>query len=356
MPLPLTVLLSTDDVLRQTTASGLLCDLPDAVVVQHDLGEDTLRRLVYDTAGPREDTPIHLEHNCLTCALREDVVPTVARLASTGRWRRIVLALPVTAGPALVLDTLHGAVVGGRRLSDLAVPSDVVTAVALGPLLDDLFGDDLLGERGLALAHDDRRAVGEVLAHQVEAATVLATSGRSGPDGTELAVLRHLAPPSTVVGDLHELDFRAACDRDTPVRLDPCDVRPSGAADGTGVWTLPLASWRPAHPARLRERLADLGLGRHRSRGRFWLPTRPRALCRWDGAGGQLSIGTVGRWDAAERETRLVVTGIEPDRDRLRAAFDAVLMTDTELARGLARWEGVDDGFSPWLGDIDRAA
>ena len=50
------------------------------------------------------------------------------------------------------------------------------------------------------------------------------------------------------------------------------------------------------------------------------------------------------------------MTGIDDGRERLREAFDRVLMTDSELARGLAHWEERDDGFSPWLGEVDEAA
>jgi G3E family GTPase len=120
--------------------------------------------------------------------------------------------------------------------------------------------------------------------------------------------------------------------------------------DADGVWTLDLRSWRPLHPERLRHRIGDLGGGARRSRGRFWLPTRPSTTCCWDGAGGQLSIGSVGPWLGNQPSTRLVVTGID-DPSRVEAAFDEVLLSDAELAKGLSRWQGTDDGFDPWLGE-----
>ncbi|NED95650.1 cobalamin biosynthesis protein CobW [Phytoactinopolyspora alkaliphila] len=42
-------------------------------------------------------------------------------------------------------------------------------------------------------------------------------------------------------------------------------------------------------PGRLMRSIEQLGTGRVRARGRFWLPTRPQTLCLWDGAGGQSS-------------------------------------------------------------------
>ena len=364
-PLPVNVVASMDGVLRQTAASAVLCDLPHAVVVQHDLyrGDDDdllLRRVVHDLGGVVEDTGVALDHTCLSCALREDMVPTAARLARSGRWERVVLALPVTAEPGLVRDALQGAVVDGRPVADVARFAGVLTVVDLSTLVDDLFGDDLLVERDLAMTDDDRRAVGEALAHQVECADIVATRGECAPDARALSVLRHLAGASATFADLHELDLAKALDRADggrgPRRGDYRTAALPRPMDADGVWTLELTSWRPVHPARLHDRIVDLAGGRQRSRGWFWLPTRPHAVCGWDNAGGQLSIGTVGRWSADDRQTRIVVTGIDDVQDRLRDAFDAVLMTDSELARGLDHWERHDDGFSPWLGDIDRAA
>ena len=363
-PVPVTVIASMDDVLRRTAASAALCDLPRSVVVQHDLhglaSDDALRRIVHDIDGVVEDAAVPLDHACLSCALREDVVPAVVRLAQAGRWDRLVLALPVTAEPGLVLHALRNAVIDGQRVCSVVRPAGVLATVDLGTLVGDLFGDDLLVERGLAMTTDDRRAVGEVIAHQVECADIVATRGTGEAEGQTAAVLRHLVPPASSVTDLHELDLAGALSVGAAVRgPDRGDYRQAelwSAAEGDGVWTLDLASWRPVHPARLHDRIVDLAGGRQRSRGWFWLPTRPRAVCGWDSAGGQLSIGTVGRWSSSSPQTRIVVTGIDDRRDRLRETFERVLMTDSELARGLAHWEERDDGFSPWLGEVDEAA
>jgi hypothetical protein len=40
---------------------------------------------------------------------------------------------------------------------------------------------------------------------------------------------------------------------------------------------------------------------------------------------------------------------------RVRRAFEAVLLTDAELARGLAWWRGRRDDLDPWLGPADHA-
>ncbi|MBA2550132.1 MAG: cobalamin biosynthesis protein CobW [Nocardioidaceae bacterium] len=85
------------------------------------------------------------------------------------------------------------------------------------------------------------------------------------------------------------------------------------------------------------------------------MPTRPDRLCVWDGAGGQLSLGDVGAWTRPP-DTRIVVTGTERDPSELITAFDTALLTDTELARGLATWKNRPDGLDAWLGVRPEAA
>lgn len=100
--------------------------------------------------------------------------------------------------------------------------------------------------------------------------------------------------------------------------------------------------------------VARLGRGRHRSRGSFWVPSRPDSVCVRDGAGGQLSVGALGAWGRRAAATRLVLTGVEDVRADLLAAFEDVLLTTDEHARGLHPWLGADDVLAPWLGDRDR--
>lgn len=350
---PVVAVCSVDSVLRESAASGILCDVPDAVVVRHDLiaNRGQFRRVVYDRSGPVEDVLLTLEHTCLSCALREDIVPTVTRIAEARRPTAIVLALPVTAEPLPVVRALDTSALSGITVAGVLSVFDGVTAEW------DLLGDDLLVERDLALTEEDRRSVGETLAHQVEYADVLLTPDAL-PRGAA-ALLDHLAGDAVHHVPLHSLDGRhlVAQRRDTAadMRGDLRAVAATGASARDGVWTVDLQSWRPLHPDRLLAHIERLGAGPIRGRGHFWLPTRQEVVCGWDGAGGQLSIGDIGAWQTRPR-TRLVITGTDRDPTDLLTAFNAVLMTDAELGRDLARWEGRADGFDAWLGQRRDAA
>ncbi|HVK36292.1 MAG TPA: GTP-binding protein, partial [Microlunatus sp.] len=93
-----------------------------------------------------------------------------------------------------------------------------------------------------------------------------------------------------------------------------------------------------------------------RSRGHFWLPTRPDEICEWDGAGGQLSVGAYGFWGSRPPSTHLRYVGIDAaDRDRIAEAFAQTVLTPVELRRPDG-WVGRDGGFEPWLGTRHSAA
>lgn len=349
---PVITVCSVDAILRETAAGGILCDVPDAVVVRHDLLADRgqLRRVVYDRSGLVEDVLVPLQHPCLTCALREDIVPTVTRLAARCPGA-IVLALPVTAEPRPVVRALASASPHGIAVAGVLSVFDGATAQW------DLLGDDLLDERGLAFGADDRRSVGEALVHQIEYADTLLTP-HALPEQTAI-LLDHLVAGPVPRMLLHSVDGRRllAQRRDTveDMRGDLRAVTATGAPGRAGVWTLDLQSWRPVHPDRLRAHIERLGAGALRGRGHLWLPTRPDVICGWDGAGGQLSVGNIGAWHGPA-STRLVITGIDRDPADVLDAFDAVLMTDAELGRDLARWDGREDGFDAWLGQRRNVA
>jgi hypothetical protein len=165
----LSVLVAVDPVLRDAAAASLTLTTPGVAVVRHDLrpADGTVRRVVVDADGVVEDEIVPLAHACLSCSVREDAVPTLARLAGDGRWTDLVLALPVTAEPLPVTRALSALTEPDGELAHLRLAS-TVAVVDLDALPTDLLGDDLVDERGIALTEDDERPVGEALAAQLE--------------------------------------------------------------------------------------------------------------------------------------------------------------------------------------------
>lgn len=337
---------------------GVQWDLPQAVTVQHriDPEEQVLTRVVSDARGELERQRIPLEHACVSCALREDVLPTLERLARDGRWASIVASLPIGAEAAHV-----GTVVAAdTRLQRQLRIASVVTALDGDALVDDLLGDDLLRERHRHSGPDDGRGVGEVGCAMVEYADVVALAG--GADAVARDLARSLARPDALVvnGTEHLAGGLLVAARHDHARTAawtapvPTEELPPHAS--RHVWRLDLQSPRPFHPGRLLDSIELLGAGRHRSRGCFWLPTRREQALVWDGAGGQLSIGSGRPWAGRPPRTRLLMTGVGAAPERLLHAFDTLLVTSDEARLGRRAWTVPEDGFEPWLGPVRRVA
>ena len=350
---PVAVVTALDEVLRDSLVASLLLDAPGLVSLRYEVAEDSsaLRRIVVAADGVLEDALVDLAHPCVSCAMREDAVPALARLADRPEVRGILLAPPLSADPSIVVGTLRAHEGAWHLASALAAASADRAA-------EDLLGDDTLAERDLRWADGDARSVGEALAAQLEYSDLLVLEGDEDCAGAEL--VEHLrAPEQRVVRDPFALSAREVLggrhDHAAGLRRrDARCVEPYGGPTAHGTWTLDLHSVRPLHPQRLLENIEALGGGRLRGRGRFWVPDRPESICQWDGAGGQVSIGAVWRTGRELPTTHLVVTGQDPaDLPRVRDAFARCLLTETEWAEGLAPWLGAEDPLAPWLGDRD---
>ncbi|MFV0453243.1 MAG: CobW family GTP-binding protein [Propioniciclava sp.] len=334
-------------------AISLQWDLPDAAAVRHEIDPDRelLVRTVSDSTGLLERTEVDIEHACATCAIREDIVPTLERLAETGRWSTLIATLPVGAETSQVCRVLgyHPQTAPQVRISAAVVALDATT------LTDDLLGEDLLIERGLPVRSDDERGVAETAAAMVEYADLVLTTGPLDVAGRDL--ITALQRPGARVADTSTPDSRALAagihHHDTTeewvqvVRRMPLTPDPDSSA-----WTLDFSSDRPFHPERLQQAVEALGRGTHRSRGCFWLPSRPGQVCQWDGAGGMLSIGPCDHWNGTDQLTRIVVVGRGEARSGLAATFESCLLTDAELSARGRYWEVASDGYEPWLGPV----
>ncbi|MGA5214764.1 CobW family GTP-binding protein [Streptomyces cinereoruber] len=361
---------------RREVVDRLLRDVPGSVALHHDLAsapEGTVLRLVRDVSGPVSHGETPLVNDCACCALREDLVPELERLADDGLTRLAVVELWDSVEPRAMAEVVaaHG---GGR----LAV-TGVITAVDPALVLPCLANGDDLAEAGLAAAPTDQRTVGDTWARQLEYAPVLAVVDSAEADDEDHALLAQLHPtarrvraasPDLARAAFAGFDVEAAAAAQHPA----CALLPQ-EADEAGVTTFVWHRRRPFHPERLYEALEDLCCAAARSRGRFWLADRPDTLLAWDAAGGALCVESAGPWlaslpDAAwemvppvrraaaaldwhaehgDRCQHLVFTSPGLDRDGLERLLDSCLLTDAEYASGPETWKRLPAAFAPLL-------
>jgi G3E family GTPase len=347
---PLTLLVGLSTTLRQPVLDAMT----DAttVVIAVDQDELTHRGVlawqVFDASGPIDAGEFTVGDDCGACQLIESLLPLLGALIERGHWRHVVLAAP----PAMEARPLTSALVATMPEIEVDTVTCVVDAVLL---VEQLSGDELLAERGLALGPPDRRNVAELTARQIEYADVcvLANAYRSAIPERLHNLLIHLNPRTTVVdadpaGVPTGLVARtglfeyAAAEAWAGELAAEDRLQPSGEGVTTVLWR----STRPLHPSRLNDALEDIVNGVVRSRGVVWLANRPTQRVRWESAGYSASLGMLGEWSDTEHlaECTLVATGVGLDPARLQSVLDACLLTESELAT--LDWQSLDDPFA----------
>ncbi|MBL1094044.1 MULTISPECIES: CobW family GTP-binding protein [Streptomyces] len=365
---------------RRATVERLLHSVPGSVALHHDLApaaDGTVRRTIRDAGGTLATGEAPLVNDCACCALREDLVPELERLAAGRTCRLAVVELWDSVEPKAMAEVITTC--GSENLA----LTQVITAVDPALLLPYLGCGDDLTEAGLAAAATDRRTVADTWARQLEYAPVLAIAAGDEPaEPADLALLVQLHPTARQVpvesGQLAAaatagFDVEAAAARQHPA----CALLPQ-EADADGVGTLVWRHTRPFHPERLYTALEDLTCAAARSRGRFWLADRPDTLLSWDAAGGALCVENAGPWlaslpDAAwemvppmrraaaaldwhpehgDRAQHLVFTSPGLDRDGLTSLLDSCLLTDAEYAGGPSAWKALPAAFDELLDPV----
>ncbi|WP_323746056.1 CobW family GTP-binding protein [Catenulispora pinisilvae] len=362
---------------------------PGAVVLHHDLskaGEGEVIRQVWERDGLRAER-VPLVNDCPCCALREDLLPLLVRLAVAGRHRLAIVDLWDGSDPEPLVATIAGEdVAGDRRMDEFVKVVGVVAAVDPLRVVADLRRNDALADHGLHTGPDDEGTIAETLAHQIEYANVLAVGYASDADEHELrtglAMLRRLSPTARaltlqtqqlVPAALAGFDVEQAAQR-----VDPALALLPTQGEDDGVHTLVWRRRRPLHPGRLYEALEQLVPVAERSRGRFWLANRPGVMLAWDAAGASLTVGDCGPWLAAlsdaeweehpperraaaamewdprygDRVQLLSFTSPGLDIDAVAGILDDCLLTDDEVAAGEPAWRGLPDAFEELLDPV----
>ncbi|WP_329284579.1 CobW family GTP-binding protein [Streptomyces sp. NBC_00691] len=374
--LPVVIVAGIHSDARKEVVARLLRAVPDSVALHHDLAgapDGTVRRQVRDAGGLLSEDGTPLVNDCACCALREDLVPELERLAAAGLTRLAVVELWDSVEPRAMAEVV------AAHAGDGLVLTGVITAVDPALVLPYLGNGDDLADAGLAAAPTDRRTVGDTFARQLEYAPVLALVDHERADDEDRALLAQLHPTARRVaaasGELAEaafagFDVEAAAAAQHPA----CALLPQDS-DDAGVATLVWHRRRPFHPERLYAALEDLCCAAARSRGRFWLADRPDTLLAWDAAGGALCVESAGPWlaslpDAAwelvppmrraaaaldwqpehgDRCQHLVFTSPALDRDGLARLLESCLLTDEEYASGPDGWKRLPAAFDSLL-------
>jgi len=284
--LPVTLLTGIDESFRAAVAGDLLAAAGQAgVLVEYDVSGLTggsVVRIARTAGGVIDREVIRMDHPCVSCAMRDSLVPLLVSIAAVERYDVAIVSVPGAGDTKALAGEIARDAAG-----ELQVDA-VITTIDTAGVVGELTGEQLIRERGIPTAAEDGRASAEVIVHQVEFADAAVLSG---DDETARALVQAVNPRLLI--------------RSTPAGLlgvslhDPDPTEPgsiSAPLEGGPVQTVVWQSDRPFHPERLYDALEDLVAGTARGRGTIWIATQHRHRLSWDSFGTNIAIGVLGPW------------------------------------------------------------
>ncbi len=305
---------------------------------------------------------VEMSNGCICCTLREDLLIEITRLANDGRFDYLIIESTGIGEPLPVAETFTFRDEAGHSLSDIARLDTMVTVVDAASFSAELEAAELLNERGESLGEEDERTLADLLIEQVEFADVIVVNKADLISLHEQDRLRHdlqqLNRQAEIVfcsfGEipLHKVlstgrfDFEKA--QQAPGWLQELRGTHTPETEEYGIGSFVYRAEQPFHPERFHEVLHRTWPGRLlRSKGFFWLASRPHMAGELAQAGGVLRHGPAGYWhDHPHQE--LVFIGQHLDATLMRNSLDTCLLSEAEVAKGPRYWLTLSDPFPEW--------
>ncbi|KJY84617.1 4-hydroxytetrahydrobiopterin dehydratase [Vibrio galatheae] len=337
----------------------------------------------------REEKLVEMSNGCICCTLREDLLMEVTQLAKEGRFDNLVIESTGISEPLPVAETFTFADESGVSLSDVATLDTMVTVVDAVNFLRDYEAAQSLQETAEHLGDEDHRSVSDLLIDQVEFADVILISKTDLARTEEVerlkAILRTLNTGARIIAiqngqvdvsdvlDTGLFNFERA--QQAPGWLKELRGEHIPETEEYGISSFSYRARLPFHPEKFYKLLHNLShFGKLiRSKGYFWLASRPEFVGQWNQAGGIADYGCAGMfWKATPKahwptEPELILaieeSWVEPfgdmrqelvfigqglDEAALVQALDACLLTEEELDAGEALWQTFLDPFPVW--------
>lgn len=336
-----------------------------------------------------EEKLVEMSNGCICCTLREDLLEEIDRLAMTGKYDYLVIESTGISEPLPVAETFTFADEDGVSLSDVATLDTMVTVVDAFNFLNDYDQAKSLQEVGESLGEEDERSVADLLVEQVEFADVLLISKTDLVSDSELGRLKSIL--STLNTEAVQIPIENG---NVPVKqvlatgkfsFDKAQQAPGWLkelrgehipeTEEYGISSFVFEARRPFHPQKFFDFLHSKEIAGKliRSKGFFWLATRPQFAGSWSQAGGMARYGAAGLfWKAVPKEQwpedpeylqaieeqwvepfgdmrqELVFIGQGLNKDDITARLDGCLLSEDDVSQGKNMWATLPDPFPSW--------
>ncbi len=343
------------------------------------------------TLNRAEEKLVEMSNGCICCTLREDLLQEVTQLAKEGRFDYLLIESTGIAEPMPIAETFTFRDEDGVSLSDISRLDTLVTVVDAVNFMRDYQEAQSLKDINAGLGEEDERNIADLLVEQVEFSNVILISKADLVSSDELAdliaILKALnrdaeiipmvmgqAPLQAII-NTGRFNFEQA--EQAPGWLQELRGSHTPETEEYGIASFVYTARRPFHPGRFYDYLhrSDWNNGNLlRSKGFFWLASRPDWAGLWSQAGGTMQHGCAGRWWASIPESEwpedyiadiranwqepfgdcrqeLVFIGQNINIDKARSELNQCLLNDDELSAGKDSWITYPDHFPVWLAD-----
>ena len=341
------------------------------------------------TLSRTEEKLVEMSNGCICCTLREDLMVEVERLAKEARFDYLLIESTGISEPVPVAQTFSFVDdENGIDLSKFSYIDTMVTVVDAFNFFKDFGSPDRLMDRELTDMEGDFRTIVNLLTDQIEFANVIVLNKADLVNKESLGVLK---------ATIKKLNPGARIIETTFSKVSPKNILNTGLYDAEeaeqsagwieelnkdahtpeteeyGIGSFVYRSQKPFDPIRFWSYIQEnFPATIIRSKGLFWLASRPEQALVWGQAGGSLRAESAGVWWCSmpfnqrmqhmsfienqkqieagwnstfgDRKNEIVFIGQDMDEAMIKAELDACLSTEKELATNF--WvEGYQDNW-----------